>query len=175
MKCLEQKFEPTLPICLPILQFLYLRNQKVLENRCPIEVIDGTGKMVEMKIQETEEVVKRTAKLFDRELKERFVEVGNNIPTYISAACMSDPRQKGVDLDEKSYEEAKTMICDRLKSLMKEQGCFPLRPNEDLSSEDDDRYAKWDDEEELEVEEGFKKSEKNEAEASQQQLRNDKS
>jgi len=27
---------------------------------------------------------------------------------------MADPRQKGVDLDKKSYEEAKTMISDRL-------------------------------------------------------------
>ena len=155
---LEQKVKPTLPICQPIVKFVYNRNQKILNNRYPLEVIDGTGKINKMKIQDAEEVVKRTASLFNKELEERFPEVKGNIPEFIAAACLSDPRQKGIDLDKETYETAKKVISNRLQLLMDEHALNPLRPNPNISSEEEDMYAAWD-----EPESGLEFLEKSEA------------
>ena len=87
-------------------------------------------------------MIKKAAKLFQLELKDRFPELSGDIPKHISAACVADPRQKGVDLCEKELEEAKTIIAARLESLMTKEGLNPLRANEDISSDEDDMYSR---------------------------------
>jgi len=149
IRALEQKFNPTLPIGYPAIKWIYERNKKYMSNEKPIDVVDETGELRPIKLKEAESVVQRAAKLFDLEMKERFPELNGVLPQWIAAACVADPRQKGIDLESGDYEQAKAVITNRLEYLMNEEGFCPLRPNQELSSDEDNRYSEWDDDEEI--------------------------
>jgi len=140
---LEQKREPTLPISLALIQYVFERNKSFMKNKSTLSVTDGTGKKVDVQYQDAEKLVQTTAEIFDSQLKVRFPELSGHVPVCVSAAAVADPRQKGIDLDASVLEEAKQAIVERLEKLIAYTSFAPLKPFEE-SSEDDDTHVEWD-------------------------------